>query len=89
MLRAGKYSDILNFSAQTLLRRLGGSLETLMRPDEPIEDSAGREFKLAGFDDRQYNSTMKLGNYRPFRHRSGINRAVPPGTKRTGKARRL
>jgi hypothetical protein len=45
--------------------------------------------KLAGFDDRQYSSTMKLGNYRPFRHRSGINRAVPPGTKRTGKARRL
>ena len=40
MLRAGKYSDILNFSAQTLLRRLGGSLETLMRPDEPIEQLA-------------------------------------------------
>jgi hypothetical protein len=43
--------------------------------------------KPAGFDDGQYSSTTKLGNYRPFRHRSGTNRAAPPGTKRTGKAR--
>ena len=40
MLRAGKYSRILNFSAQKLLRRLGGALQTLMRPDEPIEQLA-------------------------------------------------
>ncbi|MGQ0582211.1 MAG: tyrosine-type recombinase/integrase [Reyranella sp.] len=43
--------------------------------------------KPSGFDDGQYSSTTKLGNYRPFRHRSGENRAAPPGTKRTGKAR--
>ena len=43
--------------------------------------------KPAGFDDGQYSSKTKLGNYRPFRHRSGANRATPPGTKRTGKAR--
>jgi integrase len=41
----------------------------------------------AGFDDGQYSSTTKLGNYRPFRHRSGANRATPPGIKRTGKVR--
>jgi len=43
--------------------------------------------KPAGFDDGHYSSNTKLGNYRPFRHRSGANRATPPGTKRTGKAR--
>ena len=40
MLRAGKYSHILNFSAQKLLRRLGGALQTLMQRDEPIEQLA-------------------------------------------------
>ena len=40
----------------------------------------------AGFDDGRYASTTKLGTYRPFRHRSGANRAVPPGT-RNGKAK--
>ena len=42
--------------------------------------------KPAGFDDGRYSSDTKLGNYRPFRHRSGANREAPPGTKRTGKA---
>ena len=40
MLRAGKYSGILNFSAQTLLRRLGENLKALMQPGEPIEQLA-------------------------------------------------
>ena len=40
-----------------------------------------------GFDDGRYSSKTKLGNYCPFRHRSGTNRAAPPGTRRTGKAR--
>jgi len=40
MLNAGKYSGILNFAAQTLLRRLGAKLEGLMQPDEPIEQLA-------------------------------------------------
>jgi integrase len=43
--------------------------------------------KPAGFDDGQYSSTTKLGNYRPYRHRSGANRSVPPGTKRRENAR--
>jgi integrase len=41
----------------------------------------------AGFDDGRYSAKTKLGNYRPFRHRSGTNRATPPGTKRAGNAR--
>jgi len=39
--------------------------------------------KPLGFDDGNYKSRTKLGNYRPFRHRRGPNRAVPPDTKRT------
>lgn len=38
--------------------------------------------KPLGFEDGSYTSRTRLGNYRPFRHRSGENRAVPPGTKR-------
>jgi integrase len=33
-------------------------------------------------DDGQYTSRAKLGNYQPFRHRAGHNRAIPPGTTR-------
>lgn len=39
--------------------------------------------KPPGFDDGNYTSLTKLGNYRPFRHRRGPNRAVPPRTRRT------
>lgn len=41
----------------------------------------------AGFDDGRCSAKTKLRNYRPFRHRSGTNRATPPGTKRAGNAR--
>ncbi len=34
-----------------------------------------------GFEDRKYASRTKAGNYRPFRHRAGSNRPVPPGTR--------
>jgi integrase len=33
-------------------------------------------------EDGRYASRTKLGAYRPFRHRSGVNRENPPGTKR-------
>jgi hypothetical protein len=49
--------------------------------------SKERVAKPAGFDDGRYSSSVKLGIYRLFRHRSGANRAAPPGTKRTGKTR--
>ena len=45
---------------------------------EPVLTATG---KPLGYEDGQYDSRTKLGNYRPFRHRSGDNRAVPPGTK--------
>ncbi|MBN9344988.1 MAG: tyrosine-type recombinase/integrase [Devosia sp.] len=32
----------------------------------------------AGLDDGKYTSRTKVGNYRPFRHRKGPNREVPP-----------
>jgi hypothetical protein len=38
--------------------------------------------KPLGFEDGQSTPHTKLGNYRPFRHRNGENRDVPPGTKR-------
>lgn len=42
----------------------------------------GLSGKPLGFEDGQYTSRTRLGNYRPFRHRSGENRAIPPGSKR-------
>jgi hypothetical protein len=50
---------------------------------EPAEALTGpADQKPLGLVDGKYSSRTKLGNYRPFRHRSGLNRAVPPGTKR-------
>lgn len=54
---------------------------------QPAKLLKAPDAKPAGLDDGQYGSKTKLGSYRPFRHRSGANRAIPPGTKRTGKAR--
>jgi integrase len=38
--------------------------------------------KPLGLDEGNCTSRTRVGNYRPFRHRNGENRAVPPGTKR-------
>jgi hypothetical protein len=48
---------------------------------ETVESRADGD-KPPGFDDGNYRSRTRLGNYRPFRHRRGPNRAVPVGTKR-------
>jgi integrase len=53
-------------------------------PDENATPKVASGEKPLGFDDCNYASRTKLGNYRPFRHRGGTNRAVPPGTKRAG-----
>ncbi|GHE45971.1 integrase [Camelimonas fluminis] len=37
--------------------------------------------KPLGFEDGSYTSRTRVGNYRPYRHRSGENRSTPPGTK--------
>lgn len=50
-------------------------------PDTQREPPAGPLEKPLGFEDGKYVSRTKLGNYRPFRHRKGDNRAVPPGSK--------
>lgn len=52
----------------------------------PIVESApailGPDGKPLGFEDGKYASRTRVGNYRPFRHRSGENRTQPPGSKR-------
>ncbi len=37
--------------------------------------------KPLGSEDSNYTSRTKIRNYRPFRHRAGETRALPPGTK--------
>ncbi|MBA1145110.1 tyrosine-type recombinase/integrase [Mesorhizobium neociceri] len=49
-------------------------------PAEALTQAADQ--RPLGLVDGKYSSRTKLGNYRPFRHRSGQNRAVPPGTRR-------
>src|SRR5260370_18212248 len=49
---------------------------------ETIAEPRAEGDKPLGFQDGNYKSRTKLGNYRPFRHRGGPNRAAPPGTKR-------
>lgn len=49
---------------------------------EPADPVLGADGKPLGFEDGAYTSRTRVGNYRPFRHRGGENRTVPPGTKR-------
>jgi len=51
-----------------------------------VATSSVADKKVLGLEDGKYTSRTKLGNYRPFRHRSRKNRLVPPGTKRNAKA---
>jgi integrase len=51
-------------------------------PEPADTRSTATDVTPLGLEDGKYTSRTKLGNYRPFRHRSGGNRAVPPGTKR-------
>ncbi|PRD41053.1 integrase [Phyllobacterium phragmitis] len=53
-------------------------------PIEPAPAALGQNGKPLGYEDGKYTSRTRLGNYRPFRHRSGENRAVPPDSKRAG-----
>jgi integrase len=48
---------------------------------KPVPELSEKGDQPLGFGDGNYISGTKLGNYRPFRHRGGPNRAVPPGTK--------
>ena len=48
---------------------------TVPEPDAPLSYEAP-----LGLEDRAYSSRTKLGNYRPYRARTGPNRAKPPKT---------
>lgn len=48
---------------------------------ETVAEATGEGDKPLGLEDGNYRSRTRLGNYRPFRHRRGPNRAVPPATK--------
>lgn len=50
-------------------------------PEAPRPVSAEKPIQ---FEDSDNATRAKLGNYRPFRHRNGASRPVPPGTKRAG-----
>jgi integrase len=52
------------------------------RAPELAKELTTLECKPLGLEDGDYGCQTKLANYRPFRHRRGPNRAVPPGTKR-------
>jgi hypothetical protein len=54
----------------------------IIAPETVVESRAEGD-KPLGFEDGNNRSRTKLGNYRPFRHRRGPNRVVPPGTRRT------
>ena len=49
---------------------------------ESVNESTTATSKPLGLGDGNCRDRTKLANYRPFRHRGGPNRAVPPGTKR-------
>jgi len=71
-------------SGQRATSQPADSMAATAQPTNLLKATA---VKPAGFDNGRYsNSNTKLGNYRPFRYRSGANRAAPPGTKRNGKA---
>ncbi|MPZ38330.1 MAG: tyrosine-type recombinase/integrase [Rhizobiales bacterium] len=88
--------DPVRAAAETVASRRRVVLSGQRTTPQPADNLATAQFtaplkapvaKPAGFDDGRYRSNTKLGNYRPFRHRSGANRAAPPGTKHNGKAR--
>lgn len=53
----------------------------IIAPEMMAELTAKADMPL-GLEDGSYESSTKLGTYRPFRHRRGPNRPIPPGTKR-------
>jgi hypothetical protein len=69
---------------------IGGAVATAATKSAPppiIAPETVAEFTAAGdkplgFDDGNYRSRTRLGNYRPFRYRGGPNRAIPTGTVR-------
>ena len=69
---------------------IGGAVATTTTTSTPVPniasdtatESRAKGDKPLGFEDGNYRSRTRLGNYRPFRHRRGPNRVAPVGTKR-------
>jgi hypothetical protein len=81
-------ADAVAFRRQRLIGGVVAAAATKSAPTpiiatETVTKSTADVDKPLGFDDGNYRSRTRLGNYRPFPHRGGPNRAVPPGTKRT------
>jgi hypothetical protein len=82
-------ADAVAFRRQGLIEGVAATAEKPSAPapiiiaPETAAESRAEADKPLGFDDGSYRSRTRLGNYRPFRHRRGPNRAAPPGTKRT------
>jgi integrase len=81
-------ADTVAFRRQNLIGDAAAVAATKSAPPpiiapETVAESTAEADRPLGFDDDNYKSRTKLGTYRPFRHRRGPNRAVPPDTKRT------
>jgi hypothetical protein len=81
-------ADAVAFRRQDLIAGAVAAASTKSAPapiiaPETAAQSTAEGDKPLGFEDGNYRSRTKLGNYRPFRHRRGPNRAAPIGTKRT------
>ena len=86
--------DPVRAAAETVAQRrqavIAGTAPLAPQPEVaqpvPMKSANPQEIPVAkppGLVDGKYSSRTKLGNYRPFRHRGGENRAPPPGTKRS------
>lgn len=66
------------------IREPSDESEASLDDDADIAPSANARDHMPppmGFEDGNYASRTKAGNYRPFRYRKGSNRAVPPGSQ--------
>jgi integrase len=79
-------ADAVAFRRQNLIKGAvaAAAMKSAQAPTiapEPVAELSAKGDQPLGFGDGNYRARTKLGNYRPFRHRGGPNRAVPPGTK--------
>jgi hypothetical protein len=75
-------ADAVAFQRQALIGGAVTTADTTSAPAPIIEPEtatgAGAEAdEPLGFEDGNYRSRTKLGDYRPFRHRRGPNRTLP------------
>jgi hypothetical protein len=76
-------ADAVAVRRQGLIGGAVAAADTISTPapiiaPEMVAEMTAEADKPLGFEDGNYRSRTRLGNYRPFRHRGGPNRAVPP-----------